>query len=343
MALIKKFNVRYKKGDNTEDLARTLDFFVANKGNSDSDDRKQRWSANLDFGRLLMLMFGTPKTKAEYVASRQLPSRQQLDDTTKKSLKVQYWIKIAKQYCDPELKIDIDVGCDVVTLYLCEKLSSKYRVPWSANKLREQFRCLRAEYEGSVAYQNFVRSGQNGQNFYPDFQKSNPAHVMLHYLLQDVPHGAVLGDMPADTVIDTNETNEVTTTVDLITPEKSLPQSVVRRNRPVSPASSISSYASKHDGIAEATKTFTKSCEELVKGIQRSFQANTANNPTGKSDSIDRGDRALRLVTMKQKLKRMIKSLVQENDDSDDDNDDDIRLLKMQLEQINTDIRNSLV
>ena len=115
------------------------------------------------------------------------------------------------------------------------------------------------------------------------------------------------------------------------------------RNRPVSPASSISSYASKHDGIAEATKQFTKSCEELVKGIQRSFQANTANNPTGKSDSIDRGDRALRLVTMKQKLKRMIKSLVQENDDSDDDNDDDIRLLKMQLEQINTDIRNSLV
>ena len=57
MSLIKKFNVQHKKGDNTENLARTLDFFVVNNGNLDVDNRKQR---NLDFGRLLMLMFGTP-------------------------------------------------------------------------------------------------------------------------------------------------------------------------------------------------------------------------------------------------------------------------------------------
>ena len=108
---------------------------------------------------------------------------------------------------------------------------------------------------------------------------------MLHYLLREVPHGAVLGDMPADTVIDTNQTNEATTDeINLVTPEKFRPQSVVRRHRPVSPASSISSYASKDHGIAEATKTSPKSCEELVKGIQRSFQSNTtAANPTGKS------------------------------------------------------------
>ena len=292
MSLIKKFNVHHKKGDNTENLARTLDFFVANKGNTDVDDRKQRWSANLDFGRLLMLMFGTTQAKAEYVASRQLPSRQQLDDTTKKSLKVQYWIKIAQRYCDPDLRVEIDVGYDIVNLYLCEKLSSKFRVPWSANKLREHFRDLRADYEGSVEYQNYVRSGQNNDSFYPDFQKSNPTHVMLHYLLRDVPHGAVLGDMPVGTMVDTNDTNkpdEDKVEVNLVTPEKSHPPPVRNRgrsSRSVSPARTNSPYASKDcDGVAESTQTFTKSCEQLVKGLQRSFAASNARN--SKLDSVD--------------------------------------------------------
>ena len=61
-----------------------------------------------------MLMFGTAEAKAEYLASRQLPTRRQLDDTTTKTLKVEYWIKVAKKYADESVQVVIDVNNEQV-------------------------------------------------------------------------------------------------------------------------------------------------------------------------------------------------------------------------------------
>ena len=73
-------------------------------------------------------MFGTAGAREKYLASRQLANREQLDDTTTRSLKVEYWIDIAKQYADVENELDIDVGNELVNLYLYlrEKLSIQH-------------------------------------------------------------------------------------------------------------------------------------------------------------------------------------------------------------------------
>ena len=207
--LIAKFSVPFRLNDNAKALGRALDWFrakpsiLANSGVLPSGGRRARWTACKDLARLLMIMLGEERGRAAYVQSNQFPSRARLDDTKLKSLKVEYWLKIADTYNNSDVVVDIDVGNDVVTLYLKAHLRSAYRVFWPAAKLRESFMKLRREYEGSQAKDNYDRSGQNSDLFYPDFQSNNPAHVMLHYLLRKVPRGAVLGDLPENATLDT--------------------------------------------------------------------------------------------------------------------------------------------
>ena len=94
-------------------------------------------------------------------------------------------------YNSRDKEVWIDVGDDLVNMFLREHLKVSWRCDWSGQKLREQFRQLRADYEGSVELRNYQQSGQNSTEFYPDFQKRNPTHVLLHDLLLDMPHGGV--------------------------------------------------------------------------------------------------------------------------------------------------------
>ena len=91
----------------------------------------------------------------------------------------------------------------MVNMFLRNQLSSSYRCDWSAQKLREQFRDLRAAYEGSEERRNYQASGQNSEKFYPDFQNKNAMHVLLHYLIVKMPKGGVLGDVPKTAAVDT--------------------------------------------------------------------------------------------------------------------------------------------
>ena len=185
LTMVERYSIPIKKGWNCKKLAQRLDFYVIN-GTTVEVNPKQRWSNKLDMARLLIVMFGDEEAKSKYIQSRQLPNRQRLDDTKRRSVKVEYWVDVAKLYNDEEEKYMIDVEDDMVNMYLRAELKSVYRVPWGGAKLREQFRILRADYEGSAALRNYDKSGQNGENFYPDFQNNNPTHVMLHYLLRDM-------------------------------------------------------------------------------------------------------------------------------------------------------------
>ena len=299
-----------------------------------------------------MIMFGTEQAKADYVASRQLPTRAQLDDTRTKSLKVEYWVKIAKEYSDRSVVYSIDVGNDCVDLHLCKNLSCSFRVSWSASKLREHFMDLRADYEGSDEYQNYVLSGQNSPLFYPDFQKQQPTHVILHYLLQGLPQGSVLGDIPTNAHIDTNKSASKDSRGDIDlssasartpTPPRRRTRRRSRSQRPsggnVSDTSSISSTVSKYS-LTEATKTFPKIVEQLVSTLQRGFAPPKTDVRDPLATPIDAGDQALRLVMMKQKLKSTLKTLT-ENAETEDDNDS-IALIRMRLRNINKEILKQL-
>ena len=240
----------------------------------------------MDMARLLIVMFGDEESKSKYIESRQLPNRQRLDDTTRRSVKVEYWVEVAKLYNDQDEKYMIDVEDDMVNMYLRAELKSVYRVSWSGAKLREQFRILRADYEGSVALRNYDKSGQNGENFYPDFQNQNPTHVMLHYLLRDMPHGGVLGDMPEDTTVDTTGVQDLTVE-ESVTPKRVHPRS----RSPVS-TSSLSSSAPRMD---DATNVFTQACRSMIDQFRRDSRPKV-------DRALDSSDRSLRLVLTKKKL-----------------------------------------
>ena len=217
-AILVKHKIPHRVHDSKQVLGRAIDFFVqGGKSEENQTEEKRttrRWSAKMDMARMLQLMFGSEEGKSKYLLSRQLANRQQLDDHKTKSVKAEYWVNLAKQYNDSSVEVEIDVGAGVVNLYLKQHLSAKFRCAWEAHKLRECFRKLRSDYEGSEEYRRFGVSGQNdGQNFYPDFQKHNPSHVMLHYLIYDMAKGSVLGDLPANTMVDTSARKVVDITV----------------------------------------------------------------------------------------------------------------------------------
>lgn len=305
-----------------------------------------------------MLMFGTAEAKAEYLSSRQLPTRGQLDDTATKTLKVEYWIKVAKKYADESVQVVIDVNNEQVSLYLRSKLRSELRVAWSASKLREHFRELRADYEGSEEFERYKRSGQNGPLFYPDFQKSNATHVMLHYLLKGMPRGGVLGDLPEGAVVDTNQINDDDTdtedsaddqkpddqqpVVDLSnvsrTPDRPPPTKRSRRRlRSVSPTSSIGSSVSKISKESHGIAMFTKSCQAILEKLHEAVVAKpVVANPPQVNNLCDRSEQYLRLVNMKMRLKKTLQELAKQA--QTDDDQDSIKLLRIQLKTVSTQI-----
>jgi hypothetical protein len=304
LQMIAKYTIPHRKTDNARLLARTIDFWIAQppgtEGSIDPPVQKPnvRWSAKLDMARLLQLMFGDEKARANYQQSRQLATRERLDDTTLRSIKVEYWVDVAQQYNNSDTVVNIDVDNDIVSLHLKAHLSTTHRVAWPATKLRTHFMNLRADYEGSIEYQNYKASGQNSDLFYPDFNDHNPTHVMLHYFLRMLPHDAVLGDLPKDACVDTDKPTEDHEIVDMCSSndtsgedqpakkptKRRLHDQISRRKRSrpnaPSPASSIASSASKRSrsrssrgrstaSEGDATKTFRNACDKIIESFDQ--------------------------------------------------------------------------
>ena len=331
--ILEKKRIPCRKGVNAVEMARTIDFYLGNGKEDDKnvieDQKNKRWSAKLDMARLLMVMLGDEDSRQKYIQSRQLMTRQRLDDTSLRSVKVEYWIDVAKTYNDPSHSVTIDVNDEMATMYLRRVMDTRFRVQWTANKLREQFRVLRADYESSRELRNYVASGQNSTNFYPDFQSKNPSHVLLHYLLEGTAHGAVLGDVPKAVGMDTNKSFVDMSQDDNGEVLPHTPQVINRRRRRSrSPAMSIGSTASS-SSMKDATKHFQTACKTLVS----SFQSNLRKSQP--DSSLDSGERALRLVKTKRNLRQTIKQL---QEDGDADVEDDIRLLQMNLTQVSKEI-----
>ena len=286
--------------------------------------------------RLLMLMMGDEGARSQFIASRQLPKRDRLDDTKLKSLKVEYWISIGAEYNDPTKIVDIVTKDSIVDMYLRSNMASSFRGVWTPSKLREQYRLLRADYEGSLEKRNYDQSGQNGPLFYPDFQTKNPAHVLLHYLLREMPEGGVLGDMPKAAVVDTAkpETIDVSHTGDEdeesddvesyddesanddedeqeATP--ATPQPVIKRRgrrrhrkmRSASPASTSSGSSLTADktrqrnayAVKNASETIKNACSSLVSSFQDMRKTVFQKEHTKKSDSLDRVSGTIKPIT----------------------------------------------
>ena len=354
--MVNHYGVSHKKSSNATQLGRAIDFHLANGGKSNIDEcTKQRWSAKLDMARLLMIMFGEEEDRAKWLESRQLPDRARLDDTAKKSVKVEYWIDVAAVYNDPAERVWIETENDVVNLYLRAELKSKFRVAWSASKLREQYRCLRADYEGSEAKRNYDQSGQNGPTFYPDFQRKNPVHVLLHYLLRFLPEGSVLGDLPAGATVD----SQAGDTIDIASDDDNTSDDadgdvststpvISRRKRSESPANSVVSHSSarsamgkkkrQHVALSAASKKITKACDTLVSTFERVTKSMSAGRRIN-SVALESADNALRLVQMKGKLLSTIKVLVEGNVNEDDDA---LKLLRVNLRKLNQEIKDAL-
>ena len=111
---------------------------------------------------------------------------------------------------------------------------------------------------------------------------------MLHYLLRDMPHGGVLGDMPDHTTVDTTGVQEETEE-ESETPSKGQ-KARYRRSRSPASTSSLSSAPRMED----ATNVFTQACRTMIAQFRK-------DRP--KADrALDSSDRALRLIPTKKKL-----------------------------------------
>ena len=328
-AMVSHYGVVHKRGANASTLGRNIDFPTFLVSDEEEVQTKNRWSSKLDMGRLLMIMFGDEQSRVDYIQSRQLATRQQLDNTTKKSVKVEYWMQVSKVYNSRDKEVWIEVGDDVVNMFLRERLKTCWRCDWCAQKLREQFRQLRADYEGSVELRNYQQSGQNSTEFYPDFQKGNPTHVLLHYLLLRMPHGGVLGNVPQKAAVDTNGDDKSYVDEDPIT-----------MHQRTLPSSSPSSAASLNRRSKKMQTSFQKVCETMLNSIEDMKKATKkSDTDTKKETSVDRSEHALRLVLTKRKIISTIEEL---KESGVDDDDDDIKLLLKSLSQVVQDIRSAL-
>ena len=334
--IITQLNIPIKKGENTKKMGATIDFYLANGGISNVDaNPKARWSAKLDMARLIIVMFGTEDARRRYIESRQLATRERLDNTKLRSIKCEYWVDIAEKYNDPQTQTIIDVDNDIVNMYLRSELKSNFRVAWVPVKLREMFRELRADYEGSEEVRRYGESGQNGPFFYPDFQKKNAAHVLFHYLHAGMPRGSVLGDLPKRAItdsnvvdlsnVDHNDDNEYHTPI--VTRR--------RRKRSRSPALSIGSTNSSTSALHEATKSFEYALKTMLGTFQKKMQTS---NSVPTKNVVDKTDHVLGLVKCKRKLIETIDTLEREGDADLDD----IKVLKLQLLDVKQELQSYL-
>jgi len=321
-AIVKKHQVKHRVHDNTAALGRAIDFWEVEM-DDDTARKVLRWSNTLDLARLLQLMFGDETSRANYLASRQLATRSRLDSTTRTSLKSEYWLALAKRFNDQDLVVAIDVGRPLVNLFLQSHMRTSFRGSWSADKLRQTFRRSRADYEGSQVYARFQASGQNdGENFYPDFCTNNPGFVMMHYMLMGMPQGSVLGDMPAETIVDTggsaNQPIEVSD--DDETPDTETP--VIRRRRNKKPPVSTSVTRSVSSQSSSVPSRVSRDMYSMMGSLHNLLEK--MNQPTLTS-VYDRSSEALKLIEMKKSLRQKLREL---SDDSDADEDDKVLVSK---------------
>ena len=373
VAIVNKHSIPHRISDNAKNLGTSIDWWVANpSGDQTNSGRpRQRWSAQLDLARLLMIMLGDEQARAAYVKSQQLPNRARLDDTTLRSLQVEYWINISRLYNNSDMVIDIDVGNEMANLYLQGiPMSAKYRVDWPAHKLQEMFRKTRSDYEGSTDYDNYKRSGQNSDTYYPDFNHANnPAFVMMHYLLKNVPTGVVMGDLPPNATIDTTVPPDDVSESETEPPdgEQESPahieqESPARFTRPRSrrvnsPASSIASSASAGRGrshsrgrgrgrssdstLGSAHATLQLACDQILQSfdsMQEQYRRERQRRRTPSNaddDVISRSNRALKLISTKRQVLAELKLM----QDADSDHEDELKLLQTTLRNVTHEIQ----
>ena len=105
--IVNKHSIPHRISDNAKNLGTSIDWWVANPSgdqtNGPGTRPRQRWSAQLDLARLLMIMLGDEQARAAYVQSRELPDRARLDNTVLRSVQVEYWINVAGMYNNSDL------------------------------------------------------------------------------------------------------------------------------------------------------------------------------------------------------------------------------------------------
>ena len=252
-------------------------------------------------------------------------------------------------------------------------MSARYRVDWPAHKLQEMFRKTRAEYEGSTDFDNYKRSGQNSELYYPDFNHAN--NPMMHYLIKHVPTGVIMGDLPPGATLDTtgspDDQNDDSDSEsgppdeqerDDEQVEESDRRSPARFRRPRSqrvtdsPASSIASSASAGRGRSRSTsrgrgrgrgltsmgsahKTLQRACDQILRSfdtMQEQYrQKEREERRPSSNDVISRSKRALNIIRTKRQVLAEIK-LVQ---DSDSDHEDELQLLQTTLRSVTDEIQ----
>ena len=121
LAVVIKHDISYRLGDNCKTLGTKIDWWIQRPDEEGAGEvktqTKRRWSAQLDLGRLLMIMFGIEQAKAAYLRSLQLPDRERLDDTTQRSVKVEYWCRVSDMYNNSDLVVDLTVGHGMADIY----------------------------------------------------------------------------------------------------------------------------------------------------------------------------------------------------------------------------------
>ena len=175
---------------------------------------------------------------------------------------------------------------------------------------------------------------------------------MLHYLLQDMPHGGVLGDLPRTASVDT--TTDLDFTPSPLTPSptpslniksrhnsitKSRRKSITKsrrhsiaksRGQRSNSSESGSNYSSSLSSasLSSAVGYFKHACNNIMTEMKRQQQT-----PASKSRSsriCDTSLESLRLLDIKNKIKKRIRQL----DDDDDADEDDRSLLLMNLTHV---------
>ena len=116
-------------------------------------------------------------------------TRQELDDPSLRTKRDCYWSKIATIFNDESAHNydHIDTGQELVDSFAGDTCSPKFRCYFPVHRLFANYTSLRSQYETGQAYRNWKSSGQNdGINFYPNFERYQPLHVMLHTFIHEL-------------------------------------------------------------------------------------------------------------------------------------------------------------
>ena len=153
---------------------------------------------------------------------------------------------------------------------------------------------------------------------------------MIHYMLQQMPRGGVLGDLPTHALVDTEVVDDFTPTP--LTPKDKSRHAQLAKSRHAksrrhqqfrspSPAPSETSLASSSPSLSSASVlgavgTFNHACMSFIDAMK------TQRDQTQRG-VCDTSAESLRLLDQKKKIKSRLREL----DEADEDDDEDDRAL----------------